>query len=290
MKLNNTIESVNFHRNVPHSDLNYLVKTVAVILCNPRSGSSLLKRSLELHPDIATLSGEIEPFLVLTGNGFGYNSDCDEVDSIENLKGLIDNIFDDLSVVSNELLSVDILWRKFFNRLLLQFPDVFSTDIMRKNLAHVLRTAIAKGKRLGMHESGVLENFVISKIFENERWRIDYYDGLSSSGPFKWFDASLKIEEPPFVLPHGKRRPFCKSDAENKVLLFKTPPDVYRIGMYEALFPNADIKYIHLTRGYAQSVNGLMDGWLSQIGFFSHDFRRVGLNLNIKGYSDRVPF
>jgi hypothetical protein len=65
--------------------------------------------------------------------------------------------------------------------------------------------------------------------------------------------------------------------------------------MYEQLFPNAKITYIHLTRGFAQTVNGLMDGWLSPVGFFS---RRVytpndDVNyppLNIKGYSDVTEF
>ena len=288
--MSNIIESVNSNRNVPHSDLNYLVKTVAVILCSPRSGSSLLKKSLESHPDVATLGGEIEPFLVLTGNGFGFNSDCDAIDRIENKEGLVNNIFDDLSVASDALLGVDTILRKYRNRFLLQFPEIFSTDIMRENLIRVLHAALAEGKYSDVQESSVFEKFVITNIFEHEQWRINYYDGFLNSGTVRWFNEPFKIEEPPFVLPHNGRRPFRESDAENKILLFKTPPDVYRIGMYEALFPNANIKYIHLTRGYAQSVNGLMDGWLSPIGFFSHDLRRAGLDLNIQGYSDRVPF
>ena len=53
------------------------------------------------------------------------------------------------------------------------------------------------------------------------------------------------------------------------------------------IFPNAKIKYIHLTRGYAQTTNGLMDGWLSPTSFFAHN---LGSMLNISGYSDHVEF
>ena len=60
--------------------------------------------------------------------------------------------------------------------------------------------------------------------------------------------------------------------------------------MFETLFPNAEIKYLHMTRGFAQSVNGLMDGWLHDKGFFA---KNVSINrhvLNIEGYTDIKPY
>jgi hypothetical protein len=135
-----------------------------------------------------------------------------------------------------------------------------------------------------------LQFMVLSAVYWREPWRLDYYDGHLGPGTADSFSEPIKIEEPPFVLPSLFRRPFDSEDTAHKVLLFKTPSDAYRIGFYEQLFPRADVRYIHLTRGYAQCVNGLMDGWLSPHGFFAHDMERVGHSLNIAGYSDRQPF
>ena len=61
---------------------------------------------------------------------------------------------------------------------------------------------------------------------------------------------------------------------------------MYRIGTWESLFPNAEIKYIHLTRGFAQTINGLMDGWQHPPGFHSYDMETAGCKLHIKGYKN----
>ena len=77
---------------------------------------------------------------------------------------------------------------------------------------------------------------------------------------------------------------------ENKYFLFKSSHDSHRIGIYGKLFPNAEIKCIHLSREYAGTLNGLMDGWLSPIGFFVHNMENTGVTLDIKGYSDCADF
>jgi hypothetical protein len=172
----------------------------------------------------------------------------------------------------------------------LQFPFLFSEKTEHNKLIQLLDEALAEISVHSIQEEHELQTFILSKVFKNETWRINYYDGYLNSDANNSFNEPLKIEEPPFVVPRLYRRQFIENDVEDNILLFKAPPDAYRIGMYEQLFPNADIKYLHLTRGYAQSVNGLMDGWLSPIGFFSHDLTRIGLNLDIKGYSDEVKF
>jgi len=250
----------------------------------------LVKNILASHPDIASLDGEIEPFLVLTRNGFGYNSDSDAIGALSNISDLADNIFDDLTVPSNEFSAMESLKKRWERRFLLQFPALFSEEKEYGRLVRSLHEALAEFSTRRVREEDDLKTFILSRVFRDEPWRINYYDGKSASGTGHCFDESLKIEEPPFVAPRQYRRALTASDLETKLLLFKAPPDAYRIGMYEQIFPNAEIKYIHLTRGYAQSVNGLMDGWLSPTGFFSHDLRRFGLHLNIKGYSDLVQF
>ncbi|BBB66886.1 hypothetical protein UNDYM_2633 [Undibacterium sp. YM2] len=284
------IDAVNDLRRVTHTDLAARVKNVAVILTSPRSGSSLLKSVLSSHPEIASLDGEMEPFLALTRNGFSFNAGSDALKSIDNQDVLLDNIFDDMTLPAggeSDYLFLKDRWRK---RLLLQFPALFSEDRAHEQLIHDLDAVFRLAAEKKIQSEVMLQDLVLSRVFKSETWRLDYYDGKKNPAASHSFNEPFKLEEPPFVVPRQHRRQLEPDDVEQKILLFKTPPDVYRIGMYEQLFPNARIRYLHLTRGYAQSVNGLMDGWLSPVAFFSHDLERIGLDLSIKGYSDTVSF
>ncbi len=284
------IDAVNDLRRVTHTDLAARVKNVAVILTSPRSGSSLLKSVLSSHPEIASLDGEMEPFLALTRNGFSFNADSDALKSIDNQDVLLDNIFDDMTLPAggeSDYLFLKDRWRK---RLLLQFPALFSEDRAHEQLIHDLDAVFRLAGEKKIQSEVMLQDLVLSRVFKSETWRLDYYDGKKNPAASHYFNEPFKLEEPPFVVPRQHRRQLEPDDVEQKILLFKTPPDVYRIGMYEQLFPNARIRYLHLTRGYAQSVNGLMDGWLSPVAFFSHDLERIGLDLSIRGYSDTVSF
>lgn len=277
-------------RNVPRSELDLLVRRVVVILSGSRSGSSLVKETLALHPRIASLDGELDPLLALSGNGFNQNSDSDCVERVANAKELASGILEEISFASADLLDTKLLLRKWKNRLLLQFPSHFLDAGAYRRLERSLEMVLSQFDRGDRRSEAELQDLVLSAVFSDEPWRISYYDGKAVSDAGIHFDEPLKIEEPPFVVPTLRRRPLRLADVQDSVLLFKSPSDAYRIGMYEQLFPNAELTYIHLTRGFAQSVNGLMDGWLHPLGFFSHDLSKVGCELAIQGYSDTVPF
>ena len=266
------------------------VKRVAVILTSSRSGSSLVKKILEQHPDIASLSGETEPFLTLSQNGFGFTSDSDALTQLANKNNLLNNIFDDLGVPSSQLCDMDTIKNRWRKRFLIQFPELFCDDENYKKLLQSLDKSLLKVVNENIKEETEIHKIILNDVFGDEPWRINYYDGYSSSSSAVPFNESAKIEEPPFVTPSLYKRTFSIEDINNKVLIFKTPQDCYRIGMYEQLFPNAEIKYIYLTRGYAQTVNGLIDGWLSPTGFFAHDMEKAKITLGIKGYSDFLEF
>lgn len=280
------IDAVNRIRNVSHSRLAPLVRTLVVILGNSRSGSSLLKNVLAAHPDMASLDGEIEPLLALTGNGFGYNSDSDALGVLANRDAVADNVLDELSFPAAGGAAPAALRTRWEKRCVMQFPALFADPAGHRQLLRALDRALADA---GADEEQAQAR-VLAEVHRDAPWRLNYYDRTGASAVSPWFDEAEKIEEPPFVVPGHHRRPFGADDAQNKIVLFKASSDVYRIGMYEQLFPNARVHYLHLSRGYAQSVNGLMDGWLSPVGFFSHDLRRVGQRLDVKGYSDVVPF
>jgi hypothetical protein len=119
--------------------------------------------------------------------------------------------------------------------------------------------------------------------------------GDINSHPFKQPPVSLEqmhdgghalpIENPPYIVQPLARRA-ALDELRTKPLLFKSPSDAYRQGFYETLFPNAAVTYVHLTRGFAQTVNGLMDGWTkNELGFISNPVGLAAQPLDIQGYS-----
>ena len=282
------IERLHRLRTVPHAAWAHKVTRVAVILSGPRSGSSLLTSLLSDHPAVASMDGEINPLLTLSGNGFGLTSDSDSIHHVVNQALLTDLIFDALGVPAKE---VDVEWlrARWVKRLVFHFPASFSDRAGYEEMAGAVRRGITRDMVRRSGTPRALRDAVLFEVYRRTPERLWFYDGVMSGAAPKglWFDEKSNLEEPPFVVPASYRRGFVEDDCADKCLLFKTPPDVYRPGLYEKLFPNALIRYVHLSRGFAQTVNGLMDGWLSPVGFLSH---RMDKSLAIKGYSDVVPF
>jgi hypothetical protein len=268
------IKRVNHLRSIEDSgDLNKKIKRVAVILTGSRSGSSLMKTVVSRSNDVAYLSGEEEPFYILSGNGFPWSSDSDGFNTIKNKQHLLDNIFDDLGI-NDKVFNYRKTLNDWRNRILLQFPDVDETLINFQLPKYVYNYYSQESDYTEASQK------LAFTLFKEKSGLYDMCEGS-----YDFMSQQYKIEEPPFVNP-PQRRSFTKEDIEDKVLVFKTPQDCYRIGIFEQLFPNADIKYIHLTRGFAQTLNGLMDGWLSDTGFFAHDMSIIKEKLNIEGYTD----
>jgi hypothetical protein len=288
--MDSSLLTIKSRRDVPRTELDLMVRRVVVVLCGSRGGSSLFKEALARHPHIASLDGELDPLLALSGNGFNHNSDSDCLEQVANVAELASSILDEISFASTELLETDLMLRKWKNRLLLQLPLHFLDGDAYRRLEQSLETALNLFDHGDRRSEAELQRLVLATVFRDEPWRISYYDGHATPCARHHFDEAMKIEEPPFVVPALRRRPLNAHNVRDSVLLFKSPSDAYRIGMYEQLFPNAELTYIHLTRGFAQSVNGLMDGWLYPLGFFSHDLSKISCELDIQGYSDRVPF
>lgn len=283
------IDTIRQLRAVPHAPWRKQVRRVAVILTSSRSGSTLFKAALSRHPGIASLDGEAEPFLALSGNGFGYDPACssDAIGRLLNPDALADDIFDGMTVPGTSLAPLAELKERWRKRLLLQFPALFTEPIAYAQLERALDEALLFSQSSDAPNEQELQRAVLGAVFWREPWRLDYYDGGTGPGERRPFAEDSKIEEPPFVSPVMHAKHFSEDDAANKVLLFKTPSDAYRTGLYEQLFPNAKVRYLHLARSFAAGVNGMMDGWLSPVGFQAHDMQRHGVTLGIGGYSDR---
>jgi len=294
-KVESAIDLVNSLREVSDSvNRNEKVKKVAVILCGSRNGSSLLKTVVSGSKDLAYLAGEEEPYFILSKNGFPYNSESDTIEQIDNKQHLLDCIFDELGVniftytVDDFDLAIKNKKHDWYNRLLLQFPllevDKDTVEKLWDKSLHVYSKTLEYYDQFNWNEC--------CQIFLRELFRgkqaFGYYDIIPENTPYIFDDVNrMKIEEPPYVIPAWKRQ-ITEEELDDKILFFKTPQDCYRIGIFEELFPNAEIKYVHLSRGFAQTVNGLMDGWLSETGFFAHNMDIIGERLNIEGYTDKV--
>lgn len=288
-KVEETVDYVNSLRNVESSnDLNKKVKKVAVILCGSRNGSSLMKAIVSKSKDLAYLAGEEEPYLILSKNGFPYNSDSDSISTIDNKQHLLDCIFDEIGVNNNDL-SLEEMYHDWYNRLLLQLPLLSEERLSKVEELwnDVFSTYVNNLEKDDKFEWNHPNQIFLKKLFKGEQ-SFGYYDVIPENTPYIFGNVDrVKIEEPPYVIPGLKRR-VTEEQLEDVTLFFKTPQDCYRIGMFEELFPNAEIKYIHLSRGFAQTVNGLMDGWLSETGFFAHNMEAIGERLNIDGYTDKI--
>lgn len=283
------IEAVRQLRAVPHVPWRAKVRRVAVILTSSRSGSTLFKAALARHPAIASLDGEAEPFLALSSNGFGHDPACgsDAIARLRNADMLADDIFDGLVVPDERPAPLGELKARWRKRLLLQFPALFAAPAAGAQMERALDEALLFSQWLDAPGEQELQHAVLGAVYWREPWRLDYYDGAVGPGERRPFGEPCKIEEPPFVSPSLHARRFTEDDAADKVLLFKTPSDAYRIGLYEQLFPNAQVRYLHLSRSFAACVNGMMDGWRSPVGFHAHDMQRHGVTLAIGGYSEQ---
>ncbi len=254
---------------------NEKVKKVSVVLTASRTGSSLMKTVLSMSNDVAYLSGEEEPYYIITENAFPFNSDSDSFKTIKNKQTVLDLMHQDLGVNTDDI-DINKITSDWQQRLLLQFP------LMGDETYKMIPTLVKNCYSTNNYEEGT--NAFLKALLGRKSGYYDFFN----DGKFD-FVEDIKIEEPPFVVP-GQKRALTEDDYENKVFVFKTPQDCYRIGIFEQLFPNAEIKYIHLTRGFAQTVNGLMDGWLSDTGFFAHNMDIVDTELKIKDYTDRKRF
>lgn len=257
----------------PRQDWNLDVKRVSVILTSSRGGSSLLKEVLSKSNHFVSLPGEEEPYYIMTKNLFPFGSESDEVSHLKNKEAILKLMYNDLGVPVNNM-NLNKISRDWQRRLIYQFPEgrFPHVDTLVKNCYGTSDT----------YEEG-------TKLFLRalHGYKAGYYDISDTNSDYV---EQFKIEEPPYVVP-GNKRPLTTSDLSEKTLLFKTPQDYCRPGIFEYLFPNAEVKYIHLTRGWAQSTNGLMDGWLSDTGFFAYNVDCVNdVKLNIKGYSDVKRF
>lgn len=234
--------------------------SVLLITSAPRGGSSLLFDILRHHEETCSLDGEHDRWYTLNGIGYpAFESDVVPADfeSFDREKLLIDLLAevgatertgDQTHRVDNTLV-----------RLPLQFPD-------RELPYEQIHEKLLEGASL----DEILEGFGIPPL------QYDEYAERDANRPFE----NETIEDRPFVSSHNHKRGLTVDDFE-RTLVMKASGDAYRLPwIREQLFPETDVKVVHLTRNPAASINGLYDGWRLNRGFQTYD---VG-GLDLEGY------
>lgn len=295
--------------NVSFSD----IKKVLIIHSAPRSGSSLLYLILRRHPDIYSLNGEGVPFYKLCK----LSSDMHLSDEIPEESASDEKIVSQLSwnflsdlvvhTTGDHVFDDQKLFDQYTTDLMLRFtiqwPNIdFSPHIFYKSASEALKkhkctSRIFKTEDYYLHLIEELHQFYPSidpylYDISEEKIRRFFPHRKVSIDPDRF---GIFIEEPLYVLISPNKKPSL-TYLKEKTLLLKTSADSYRTGFIKKLFPNADVRYIYLTRNPAAAINGLYDGWLHR-GFFSHNLQAILSDpkfsidkLNIKGYSDIYDF
>ena len=287
------------------------VKRVAIINSSSRSGSSLMYALLRRLPQVYALTGEATPFYKLNTCLDCFNSQesdripTERIDDVIDFAGISRDFFSDLFLAETEAETGQIDCDAYFDdlmlRISLQWTDVaFDPMTLRGCISQTFERYSAEDRHFSTEDFFLLLLERLSVIWP--QINPFYYDiGTDKvalhfpyleipSGPP---NSSFNIEEPPFILLPPRRRPIL-NDLSDKTLLLKSTVDCYRMNLLERIFPNADIRIIHLVRNPAAAINGIYDGWHHR-GFFSHNLERCfegrGLDrLRIKGYSDIYPF
>ncbi len=274
-------------------DLTSQIRRVVIIGSSSRGGSSIFAEILRRTPQLLHLRAEINPFFVVTGRTFPRSGDSDAL-GVEHAdaRALSAELAQDAGVAADGLPDVASEHRFAVDlavRLTLQWPDErFALDTVRAALGDTLSDL--------RRNHGWARDFPDPQLFHArflDRIRRDhptvnphYYDlprellnAPRPDGP----PSGFLIEEPPFVTIVPWRRATA-DDLAARPLIIKTPSNAYRLPFLRALFPNADLQLLHLTRNVAASVNGLYDGWRFP-GFWSQE---VG-GLDIHHYTDEFP-
>jgi hypothetical protein len=261
-------------------DITEAARDVVVIAMSARSGSSWLIELLKRSRDAIHLRGEVTTLLRLHGLSYPASGPSEFLD-----ESAIDRVpaefRTDLSFEAGwpaeqpkdpNSFCIEILWR-----LRLQWPQVsFSSDTLA-----IIRAEFDTANIGGKFAADRFTHSMICRLSRTLPIDPHYYDlGLVPSESKSDLPWDCMLESPPFIL-FAPWNPAARSDFGRRPLILKSAGDVYRLSFYRKLFRNARFRVIHLRRNPAASINGLLDGWLSQK---YQSFRVPGLA--IKGYSD----
>jgi hypothetical protein len=286
----------------PVRDLRQQVRHVVVLASSSRGGSSVMAEILRNSRNMLHFRAEVNPFLALAGYAWpesGVGDDSLGAEDLGDPTSLEQLLAHDIGGHTGTLPGPDAVYafaQELHWRLSLQWPvEHFEPGWVLEQVQDTLQ--VLEGKhgwaRGTFPEAGRFHALFLSRIRRRHPavnpWYYDLPPQLirehcPGCSPCDAPPSPVVLEEPPFVTV-SPWSPATAQQLASLPVVVKTPSNAYRLPFLQALFPNARIRVLHLTRNAAASVNGLVDGWRFR-GFFAH---RSDLPLDIAGYSDHFP-
>jgi hypothetical protein len=261
----------------------------------------MLTETLRHSADLLGLSAEMNPFLRMVGLCFpesGSGSDVLAAGHLDSLDASASDVLSrelarDIGCPADRISAADFAAAAAW-RLALQWPELSLDPHMCIDLVFEIVQRMGRGRGGRGAELVEVEPVFVELLAELRRRGVAVREALYDLGNPKTASTlddpagptlgHRLLEEPPFVVPRLWRRAES-AEAVAKPLVIKTPSNVYRFGFLRALFPNARLRVLHLTRNPAAAINGLYDGWQSK-WFHSH---RMSEPLRVRGYTDEQP-
>lgn len=269
------------------------VREVVVIVSSPRGGSSVLAEWLRGCSRLVHLPGETPPLLTLAGVDSLRltGSEVLGAEHAEAFRAPLDEQFASEAGGPSSTVDEDRLGEWLYRRLCLQWPDVrFDQEFVRDCVREAARVVPLPADGSGFAALSGFQLEFIARIRARHPMVDPYYYDISEpeivgrfpclpvpSGP----PGTSVVEVPPFLVARSWRLA-DPGEVSRFPLVVKAPGCSYQIEFYRALFPNARLRVLHLTRAPGSSVHGLEVAWHHR-GFFS---RRLAETLRIEGYSD----
>lgn len=263
------------------SDFCLQVRHLVCVMASSRGGSSVSMEMFRHSRSLLHFRGEVNPFLALANLTYpasGTGSDALGRDhATERARRVIGGAMGrDAGQPATwpqqpegiEAMSRDVHWR-----LTAQWPDV---DLKLADVAAALEAALSSIDRSARPSPASIQSLQLALCERLPPINPWYYDvdpaaiaaSTASRTPPTGAPGLSIIEEPPFVL-HQPWRAAQLAELNALPLMMKTPSNAYRLPFLRALFPNARIQVLHLTRNPAAAINGLVDGWRFR-GFHAH--------------------
>lgn len=271
------------------------MEEIVLIASSSRGGSSVFSEYLRRSQSLIHLQGEINPFLVRAG--LSYHDTDTGSDRLEARHALLGKPLLDLlrAELGNPAAQLDRaqLDAALTQRLAMQWPHLkvtHSTVVSAVDVALETLQQQAGWPANAIPEVGAFHAAFLAALREHHPTINPRYYDLSRTLIGRFCPTARPygppgpqiIEEPPFVTIS----PWQTAPQLDRPVIIKTPSNAYRLPFYAALFPNARLRLIHLTRNAAAAINGLYDGWRYPEGFYSI---HLPGRLNIAGYSDVFP-
>ncbi|WP_416978431.1 sulfotransferase [Streptomyces sp. T028] len=279
----------------PVDDFRTAVKDLVVVSSPFRGGTTLLTELLRRAPDLLHFQAEMQPVLRLAGWTYPDNgADSERISGLvgdvtfleQELGSDVGNPVNDWNGVDWSRYAQDVLWRWIVQWPMLPLTLAEVEDMLEKALGDQAADGPDQGGDPVRSVGLALLRMLATRYKEVNPYYADVSpaeirsilpDTPRPSGPH----GDTVIEFAPLAVPKPWKRA-TRQDVESRTVITKTPVNVYKMDALRALFPEARIRVIHLTRNPGAAISSYREAWLSP-WFFNAP---VSTPLDIAGYTE----